>query len=83
MKDQCTGIRIKQKEKEKYYKYIYFSKSNFVGVNRLFLLIYSNSKTTILKDLSFEGIIYQKVLSRISVPSSIEKTSMTELLILI
>ena len=39
--------------------------------------------TTILKYLSFEGIIYQKVLSRIVMSSSIVKTSMTELLILI
>ena len=36
--------KTKKKKKNTTNKYRYFSKSNFVGVDRLFVLIYSNSK---------------------------------------
>ena len=42
----------------------YFIESNFVGVNRLLVLVYSNQDND-AKDLKLEDIIYQKVLSRI------------------
>ena len=39
---------------------IYSLESNFVGVNRLFVLVYSNQNAD-LKRLKLKGIIYQKV----------------------
>ena len=53
-------------------QYRYFLKSSFIGVNQLFLLVYSNQKK-ILKVLKFEDVTYQKVLLRIIMPSSMEK----------
>ena len=51
------------------------------------LLKYQNTKifsqTVYIPNWSEKIIIYQKVLSRIIMPSSMKKTSMTELLILI
>ena len=42
MKDQFIGMSIKQSEnKNTINKCKYFSESNFVGVNRLFVLVYS------------------------------------------
>ena len=40
--DHCIWMNIKQKMKTKRKKRIYFLESNFVGVNRLFVLVYSN-----------------------------------------
>ena len=69
LKDQCIGIRIKKmKKKNTTNKNRYFSKSNFVGVNRLFVLIYSNHSNK--SWVCLEGTVYQKVLSRIIMPSS-------------
>ena len=44
MKDNCIGMTIKQKMRVKLLKndYRYFLESNFVGVNRFLVLIYSN-----------------------------------------
>ena len=43
LKDQFTGINIKQKQSIKIQQMnIYFLNSNFGGVNRLFVLVYSN-----------------------------------------
>ena len=45
MKDQFIGMNIKQKlriKKNTTNEYRYFLKSNFVGVNRLFVLVYAN-----------------------------------------
>ena len=44
MKDQFIGMNIKQKVgiKKTTNEYRYFLKSNFVGVNRLFVKVYSN-----------------------------------------
>ena len=41
-------------------EYRYFLVSNFVGVNRLFALVYSNQEDD-SKRLNLEGITYQKV----------------------
>ena len=61
----------------------YFLETDFVGVNRLFVLIYWNQDEFIEikmiywnQAINLEGIIYQKVLLRI-ITSSIEKTLMT------
>ena len=61
----------------------YFLETDFVGVNRLFVLIYWNQDEFIKikmiywnQAINLEGIIYQKVLLRI-ITSSIEKTLMT------
>ena len=43
MKDQFIGMNIKQKvKKNTTTEYRYFPESNFVGVNRLFVLVYAN-----------------------------------------
>ena len=61
----------------------YFLETDFVGVNRLLVLIYWNQDEFIEikmiywnQAINLEGIIYQKVLLRI-ITSSIEKTLMT------
>ena len=63
-------------------EYRYFFKSNFVEVNRLFVLVYSN-KITILKYLKLEDITYQNELLILIMSSSIEKALITIPLILI
>ena len=46
MKDQFIGMNIKKSEnKNAPNEFRYFLESNFVGVNRLFVLIYSNEDT--------------------------------------
>ena len=40
-------------------EYRFFLESNFLGVNRLFVLAYTNHMS-ILKDLKLQDIIYQK-----------------------
>ena len=43
MKDKLTGLNIKKSQnKNTTNKFRYFLKSNFVGVNGLFVLVYSN-----------------------------------------
>ena len=62
MKDQFIGMNIKQSENENTTnEFRYFLKSNLVGVNRLFVLVYSYQDDDSKKDLKFEGITYQKI----------------------
>ena len=56
--------KTKSENKTTTNEYRYFIESNFVGVNRLLVLVYSNQDND-AKDLELEDIIYQKVLSRI------------------
>ena len=63
-------------------KYRYFIKSNFVGVNRLFVLISSNQDDN-SKDLKLVSIIFKNMLLRIIMLSSLERTFMTNQLIVI
>ena len=53
LKDQCIGMNKKQKSENNSMtnEYRYFNESNFVGVNRLFVLIYSNQDVSMLKHL--------------------------------
>ena len=46
LKDQCVGMNIKQKVRKQYTtnEYGYFLESQFVGINRLFVLVYSNQE---------------------------------------
>ena len=64
-------------------RYKYFLESKFIGANRLFVLVYSNTDDNGQKNIKLENIIYQKVLLRIMTSSSMEKASITNLLILI
>ena len=73
-------FKTKSENKNTTYKYRYFLESNFVWVNRLFALVYSN-QVTILKDLKLKDITYQKALLIIITSSSMEKTFMTKQLI--
>ena len=57
-------------------------KSNYIGIKRLFVLAYLDRDND-RKMYKAVGIIYQKVLSRITSPLSMERTFMTNLLILI
>ena len=54
--------KTKSENKNTVNEYRYFLESNFVGANRLYVLVYSNQdiKMTMLKDLKLEDIIYQK-----------------------
>ena len=56
--------KTKSENKTTTNEYRYFIESNFVGVNRLLVLVYSNQDNN-AKDLKLEDIIYQKVLPRI------------------
>ena len=56
--------KTKSENKTTTNEYRYFIESNFVGVNRLLVLVYSNQDND-AKDLKLEDIICQKVLSRI------------------
>ena len=60
----------------------YFLKSDFVGVNRLLALIYSNEDNT-KRYIKLKDTIYKKALSRIITSSSMERTFMINPLILI
>ena len=63
-------------------EYKYFLESNFVGMNRLFVLVYSNEDdNSKRKDLKLKDIIYQKELSINIMSSLMEKTFMTKQLI--
>ena len=54
--------KTKSENKNTVNEYRYFLESNFVGANRLYVLVYSNQdiKMAMLKDLKLEDIIYQK-----------------------
>ena len=52
--------KTKSENKNMTNEYRYFLVSNFVGVNRLFALVYSNQEDD-SKRLNLEGITYQKV----------------------
>ena len=61
MKDPIIGMNIKQKDRMKIWQIIYFLKSRFVGVNRLFLAVYLNKDVDDLnKDSKFKDTVYQK-----------------------
>ena len=61
MKDPIIGMNIKQKDRMKIWQIIYFLKSRFVGVNRLFLEVYLNKDVDDLnKDSKFKDTVYQK-----------------------
>ena len=61
MKDPIIGMNIKQKDRMKIWQIIYFLKSRFVGVNRLFLVVYLNKVVDDLnKDSKFKDTVYQK-----------------------
>ena len=61
MKDPIIGMNIKQKDRMKIWQIIYFLKSRFVGVNRLFLVVYLNKDVDDLnKDSKFKDTVYQK-----------------------
>ena len=57
----------------------FFLQSNFVVVNRLFVLVYT--KLLLLKDLKLQGITYPEELLLIIMSSSMEKTFMIKQLI--
>ena len=57
----------------------FFLQSNFVVVNRLFVLVYT--KMLVLKDLKLQGITYPEELLLIIMSSSMEKTFMIKKLI--
>ena len=61
-------------------KYRYFLKSNFVGVNKLFVLAYKNEDIA-SKNLKLKDIIYQKELLVIIMSSSMGKTFLINQLI--
>ena len=77
LKDQFIGMNLKQKviKKNTTHEFRFFLESNFVGVNRLFVLVYTNQDAA-LKDLKLKGIAYQKESLIIIMPSSMEKTFM-------
>ena len=61
MKDPIIGMNIKQKDRMKIWQIIYFLKPRFVGVNRLFLVVYLNKDVDDLnKDSKFKDTVYQK-----------------------
>ena len=74
-------LKTKSQNKNPIDKYRYLLESKFVGINRsLFFLI--QTKIVMQKGIKAEGIIYQKVLIRTIMSSSMEKTFMTNQLIL-
>ena len=71
-------ILKKSENKNTTNKYRYFFKSNFAGVNRLFMSVYSNKD-----DNAKPMLTYLKLLLIIITSSSMEKTFMINPLILI
>ena len=61
MKDQFIGMSIKPKSENKNTanEFRYFLESNLVGVNRLFVLVYTN-KANNAKIFNVQNVIYQK-----------------------
>ena len=69
-------LKTKSQNKNPIDKYRYLLESKFVGINRsLFCLM--QTKMIMQKDIKAEGIIYQKLLIRTIMSSSMEKTFMT------
>ena len=72
-KDQCIGMSIKQKVgKNTANKYRYFLESNFVGVDRLFILVYANWNLNVER-YKARRCYLPKALLRIITSSSMEK----------
>ena len=74
--------KTKSENKNTINEYRYFLKSNFAGVNRLFVLVYLNTDKDV-KTLKTQKYYLLKVLSTTITSLSLEKTSMTNPLILI
>ena len=73
--------KTKSENKNLTYPYRDFLESNFVEVNILFVLIYSNTDDA--KSLQLRYLIYQKVLTKIITILSMKKTFMTNSMFLI
>ena len=72
-KDQCIGMSTKQKVgKNTANKYRYFLESNFVGVDRLFILVYANWNLNVER-YKARRCYLPKALLRIITSSSMEK----------
>ena len=84
LQDHCIGMNINKKSENKNTRniYRYFLESNFVGVNRLFVLVYLNGGNDVKQDLNLKDITYQKALLRIIMSSSMKITFMINQLIL-
>ena len=84
LQDHCIGMNINKKSENKNTTniYRYFLESNFVGVNRLFVLVYLNGGNDVKQDLNLKDITYQKALLRIIMSSSMKTTFMINQLIL-
>ena len=84
LQDHCIGMNINKKSENKNTTniYRYFLESNFVGVNRLFVLVYLNGGNDVKQDLNLKDITYQKALLRIIMSSSMKITFMINQLIL-
>ena len=63
MKDQFIGMSIKQNRRIKHEKNIFSNQTLFVSIDYLFY--FRQMKLTMLKDLMFKNIIFQKVESKI------------------
>ena len=74
--------KTKRENKNTTNEYRCFLESNFIAFNR-FLFSFIQIKITMLKRLKLEGIIYQKALLRIITSSSMERTFITNPLILV
>ena len=86
LKDQCIGMNIKQKAKNKNTtnEYSYFLESNFVWVNRLFVLIYPDQERNPKRYRSKRYYLpNQKALLGIIMSSWLERLYMINPLILI
>ena len=80
----CWGkSKTKSENKNTTNEYRYFLESNFFGVSRLFVLVYSNKDANSLKDLKLEDITSQKELLRIITASSMKRTFTNNPLILL
>ena len=84
LQDHCIGMNINKKSENKNTTniYRYFLESNFVGVNRLFVLVYLNGGNDVKQDLNLKDITYQKALWRIIMSSSMKITFVMNQLIL-
>ena len=59
LKDQFIEIKTKKESKHATNEYRHFLKSNFVGVNRLFVLVYTNYNA-IAKRFNARQILFRK-----------------------
>ena len=76
------NLKQKVKNKNSTNEHRYFFEPNFVGFNRLFVLIYLNRDNDV-KGFKSQRYAYQNVLSRNITSSSTEKTFITNPLILV